>query len=82
MINCTCADPKDAAIVTTCFMASPETWQAEFTLEHKGKLVCFHCGGFIEPSRVNNQYDHVTATTVTERLNELGLIGPARTPAQ
>jgi len=59
-------------------MATPPDWAADFVRANHGKLICYHCGGFVEPSRVNNQYDHVTATTVTERLNDLGLIGPTR----
>jgi hypothetical protein len=82
MKDCQCENPKDVAIVTTAFMVKPEDWQIAFVREHAGKLICYQCGGFVNPERVNNQYDHVTASTVTDRLCELGHIGPGRMKIQ
>ena len=74
MKPCSCARPTQIAIVTTCFAPwtpHPEEWRIDFIRENAGKFICWDCGGEVGQS---NNYDHVTASTITDRVRQLGLI--------
>jgi hypothetical protein len=74
MKQCTCSDhTNNTAVVTTAFMGTPEPWQLEFIKSYAGKLVCFDCGGVV-PEQYRDNADHVTATTTSTRLRQLGVI--------
>jgi len=77
MKPCDCGSnhADDVAIVTRGFMTPPEQWQIDFVMQNRGKLVCFKCGGEVQKEDMaNDNADHVTASTVTERLRDLGVI--------
>ena len=73
---CTCSTHVDnVAIVTRGFMEAPEPWQIAFVRENGGKLACFECGGEVKPQDLGDTLpDHVTGSTLTRRLRELGVL--------
>jgi hypothetical protein len=73
---CSCTDhSNNVAIITGDFIGGvPEPWELEFVRENMGKFVCYACGGEVKRADVPDDYDRVTASAVTSRLRELGLI--------
>ena len=65
---CSCTDhSNNVAIITGDFIGGvPEPWELKF--------VCYACGGEVKRADVPDDYDRVTASAVTSRLRELGLI--------
>lgn len=71
---CTCqSHENNVAIITRAFYDNPDQAKIDFVVAHAGKLVCFKCGGEVQAAP-DIWPDHVTATCVTARLRELGVI--------
>ena len=73
---CRCAaHPGNVAIVTRGCLGTPQPWQAEFAMANYRKLVCFECGGEVDPEDLGACLpDHVMFTTVADRLRTLGVL--------